>query len=175
MNIDLHPALGPLADDVHDVTIEVWRSLLGDEVPLVPRPVPVGTPLDAAGLWSASVTVSGGWTGLVTVEMAEDVARGLTRGMLGLPSETPAAEIGDGDVADAVGELANMVGGNVKSLMPGPSDLSLPSVAAGRAAFASDVTEAARVDLTWTGQPLRVSIHVPDVPPAASSPEEHLR
>ena len=33
-----------------------------------------------------------------------------------------------------VGELVNMIGGNVKSLMPGPSVLSLPVVAAGRVA-----------------------------------------
>ena len=29
---------------------------------------------------------------------------------------------------DAVGEMANVVGGNVKSLLPGPSTLALPIV-----------------------------------------------
>ena len=38
-----------------------------------------------------------------------------------------------------------MIGGNVKSLMPGPSVLSLPAVAAGRAAHPSDAAEVARV------------------------------
>ena len=41
---------------------------------------------------------------------------------------------------DAVGELANMVGGNIKALMPGSCQLSLPTVAEGR----SEALEAAR-------------------------------
>ena len=57
-------------------------------------------------------------------------ATAVTDAMLGLdPGDGPRpAE----DVADAVGELVNMIGGNVKSLMPGPSTLSLPLVRAGR-------------------------------------------
>jgi len=33
---------------------------------------------------------------------------------------------------DATGELSNMVGGNVKALLPQPSRLSLPSVVEGK-------------------------------------------
>ena len=32
------------------------------------------------------------------------------------------------EVVDALGELTNMIGGNVKSLLPAPSQLSLPMV-----------------------------------------------
>jgi len=102
--------------------------------------------------------VSGGWAGVVTVELDEGVAQQLSARMLALPEGEPVA---DGDIADAVGELVNMVGGNVKSLMPGPSVLSLPAVAAGRAAFASDVAEVCRLDLAWRGAPVRICIHVP--------------
>ncbi|WP_418060317.1 chemotaxis protein CheX [Pimelobacter simplex] len=148
----------PATDDVLAVTEDVWMALLGDEEPLAPRAVPAGTPFDAAGAWSAATTVSGGWHGVVTVELDEAVARVLTARMLDLPATETAA---DADVADAVGELVNMVGGNVKSLMPGPSVLSLPAVAAGRAAFAHDVSEACRLDLLWQGAPVRISVHVP--------------
>ena len=34
----------------------------------------------------------------------------------------------DEDVDDALGELANVVGGNVKAVLPGPSVLGLPEV-----------------------------------------------
>ena len=152
------PALTtPSYEDVRAVTDEVWASLLGDTAPLVDRLVPVGTPFDTVGAWSAAVTVSGGWQGIVTVELTSYVAGALTTTMLDLP---PDADVADGDVADAVGELVNMLGGNVKSLMPGPSVLSLPSVAAGRAAFASDAHEVARVEATWDGEPVRVSVHI---------------
>jgi chemotaxis protein CheX len=35
------------------------------------------------------------------------------------------------EVSDALGELTNMIGGNIKSLLPAPSRLSVPSVAEG--------------------------------------------
>lgn len=148
----------PSVDDVQALTEDVWLALVGEDEVLLPRLVPPGAPFDATGVWSSSVTVSGGWAGVVTVELDEDVAQQLSARMLAIPEGEPVA---DGDIADAVGELVNMVGGNVKSLMPGPSMLSLPSVAAGRAAFASDVVEVCRLDLAWRGGPVRVCIHVP--------------
>ncbi|HWJ81090.1 MAG TPA: chemotaxis protein CheX [Nocardioides sp.] len=147
----------PTHDDVRGVVDEVWETLLGDAAPLMTRLVPARAPFDSAGVWSASVSVSGGWQGIVTVELTEYVAGALAATMLALPE---GLEVVDADIADAVGELVNMVGGNVKSLMPGPSVLSLPSVAAGRAAFSSDASEVARVDVTWAEQPVRVCVHV---------------
>jgi chemotaxis protein CheX len=38
------------------------------------------------------------------------------------------AEIGSQDVFDAWGELVNMVGGNLKALLPPPTTLSLPDL-----------------------------------------------
>lgn len=149
----------PDPEDVRMVTEDVWLALLGEDEVLLPRLVPPGSPFDAAGVWSAVVTVSGGWQGVVTVELDGDVARQLTSTMLDIPGVD---DVADGDVADAVGELVNMIGGNIKSLMPGPSTLSLPSVAAGRAVFASEVIEACRLDLAWRGAPVRVCIHVPN-------------
>ena len=149
----------PTVDDLQAVTEDVWLALAGEEEVLLPRPVPAGAPFDATGVWSAAVTISGGWHGVVTVELDADIARQLGARMLDLSS---AEEAEDADVADAVGELVNMIGGNVKSLMPGPSVLSLPAVAAGRAVFPNDVTEVCRVDVAWRGGPVRICIHVPN-------------
>jgi CheY-specific phosphatase CheX len=148
----------PTTDDVQAVTEDVWMALLGEDEVLEPRLVPAGSPLDATGVWSAATTVSGAWHGVVTVELDESVALALAGRMLAIPD---GAEVVDADVADAVGELVNMIGGNIKSLMPGPSVLSLPAVAAGRAVFASDVAEVCRLDLAWHGGPVRVCVHVP--------------
>lgn len=148
----------PDIEDVRSVTEDMWMALLGEDEALVPRAVPPGSPFDAAGVWSATVSVSGGWQGVVTLELDEQVARQVTARMLAIPTPD---EVLDVDVADGVGELVNMVGGSIKSLMPGPSALSLPSVAAGRAAFASDVREVCRVDVAWRGAPVRVCVHVP--------------
>jgi chemotaxis protein CheX len=139
----------PSLSDVQMVVEEVWSTFLGYEDPLLP-----GMPgvLDAG--WSAAVTVSGAWEGVVSVELPGGMAEEVTRRMLGV-DETP-----DEDVADAVGELVNMIGGNVKSLMPGPSALSLPVVAAGRVARSSDSVEVCRLDGVWLGEPLLISVYV---------------
>lgn len=143
----------PSMSDVEMVVEEVWTSFLGSEDPLM-----IGPPAEVEVGWSAAVTVSGEWHGMISVELPTGTAEEVARRMLGMVEglePTP-----DEDVADAVGELVNMIGGGVKSLMPGPSALSLPVVAAGRVARPSDVAEVCRFDASWAGQPLVVSVHV---------------
>lgn len=135
--------------DVQMVIEEVWSSFLGTDEPLV-----VGEAVPAETGWSAAVTVTGAWEGMISVELPTTVAEEVCRRMLGVE------DTHDEDVADAVGELVNMIGGNIKSLMPGPSVLSLPVVAAGRMARPSDATEVCRVDAWWAGSPLQVCVHV---------------
>jgi chemotaxis protein CheX len=43
--------------------------------------------------------------------------------------DTQPEVVTDAEVVDALGELTNMIGGNIKSLLPAPSQLSLPMVA----------------------------------------------
>ena len=74
--------------------------------------------------------------------------------------DLPAAQLDDEQVADALGELTNMIGGNIKSLIPGPGRLSMPTVTVGasstvpmpRAALLSTVS------LACEGLPLTVSV-----------------
>ena len=58
------------------------------------------------------------------------------------------------DIEDGLGELANVVGGNVKAVLPGPSVLGLPEVGSAPAAG----SDACRVDLLWRGQSLTISV-----------------
>lgn len=139
----------PSMTDVEMVVTEVWSSFLGDQEPLL-----MGPPSELNVGWSSAVTVSGEWHGMISVELPTGTAEEITRRMLMVD------DAADEDVADAVGELVNMIGGGVKSLMPGPSALSLPVVAAGRVARPSDVVEVCRFDASWAGSPLVVSVHV---------------
>ncbi|UDY24077.1 chemotaxis protein CheX [Nocardioides sp. Kera G14] len=147
--------LAPEQTDVAAVVGQVWSSFLGEEQPLLPTPAAAGPFVEPC--WSAAVSISGGWDATVTVEVSAELAVALTRLMLGFGDDDA---LEDGDVADAVGELVNMVGGNIKSLMPGPSVLSLPAVAAGRSAHPSGAMEVSRFDGTWAALPVRVSVHV---------------
>ena len=139
-------------DAVVAVSTDVWACFLGADQELLPAFEPRGP---VAQGYVSSVTVTGAWNGHVILELTEEAALLAARAMVGTP------DVGPGEVTDAVGELVNMVGGNVKSLMPGPSALTLPVVAAGRAAHSTDVAEVARFDALWCGEPVRVSVHAP--------------
>jgi chemotaxis protein CheX len=73
---------------------------------------------------TASISLSGSWKGVVLVECAVPEALLFASRMTDVE---PLSDLTD-DVRDALGELANMVGGNLKSILPGGVELSLPSV-----------------------------------------------
>lgn len=73
----------------------------------------------------AWVDVGAPTPGRVMVEINRDTATQISRALLMLEdSET----ISDADFIDALGEIANVVGGNVKALVPEPGALTLPTV-----------------------------------------------
>lgn len=76
----------------------------------------------------ATVHIAGAWTGTVVLSLSQELAGATAAGMLMMPE----AEVSDGDRRDTASELANMVGGNLKSVLPAPSYLSLPTIVSGR-------------------------------------------
>ena len=145
----------PSSFDVLAVVDEVWTTFLGGD-PLVPvAPTPESSAIPTTSRWDAAVTVSGAWNGLVVVSVDDVVAHAVTEAMLGVVADGPA--LPHEDVVDALGELVNVIGGNIKSLMPGPSKLSLPLVAQAPIA-AGGVVETCRLDLAWGAQRLWVTV-----------------
>ncbi len=74
------------------------------------------------------VQIAGAWTGAVMVQTTSELASKVACKMLAL--EQNSANLTD--CQDSIAELTNMIGGNIKSLVPGPSVLSLPSVTTGK-------------------------------------------
>jgi len=109
-------------DDVCIIAQDVWASFLHvhidqvlvDEAALAGRSSVVG-----------AVRVTDAWFGAVVLELTP----GLARQVAGTMFATNPDMVTDAEVVDALGELTNMIGGNVKSLLPAPSQLSLPMVA----------------------------------------------
>ena len=137
-------ALAPA--ELKSIVDEVWSSLL--------NPVPVDADhLDVAGdLVAGYVDISGGWAGRVSVETTDGGAVALASQMLMLPQD----ELTEADLVDAVGELANIVGGSVKSCVEGHSTLSLPAV--GRVDEAQGIELTMQVVSQWCEHPLRVRV-----------------
>jgi chemotaxis protein CheX len=137
-------------EDLLSITEQVWLSFLDPEgtSPLLPDSG------DAAIDICAAVSVTGAWQGHVVVECSATAAQRAAAALLGIE----AAEVSDDDVADALGELANIIGGNVKVLLPEPCALSLPYVAAADGARWPSVAEVCRLDGSWQDEPVTVSV-----------------
>ncbi|WP_148615840.1 chemotaxis protein CheX [Nocardioides rubriscoriae] len=148
----------PSSFDVQAVVDEVWTTFLGGEplVPVAPDFDPAGT--FPGSRWDAAVTVSGAWHGLIVVSVNDAVAHAVTQAMLGLDDGDTAAHE---DVVDALGELVNVIGGNIKSLMDGPSKLSLPLVAQAPIQ-AGGIVETCRLDLAWGSHRVWVTVGTRD-------------
>ncbi len=97
----------------------VWATLLDEELA-----AGAAAPIDDA-VFSA-ISIGGPWTATLEVRVSYALARRFAADLLGLSD----AELAGEDVDDALGELANVVGGNVKGLLDdgGASTLSLPIV-----------------------------------------------
>jgi chemotaxis protein CheX len=110
-------------EEVSQIVGDVFRTMLNVEVtpehqPWTPR----------SGDITAAIFFAGSWMGAALVECTEEQARIWTRRLLSIAEP---AEIND-DVRDAMGEIVNMIGGNLKSVLPGGVGLSMPSVVEGK-------------------------------------------
>jgi chemotaxis protein CheX len=74
-----------------------------------------------------TVHISGAWDGSVVVECTDELTRLVAAAMFG----SDPADVQDDETIDVIGELANMIGGNIKALIEGESVLSLPTVVRG--------------------------------------------
>ena len=110
-------------EQVVGIAQEVWESFLGLEL------LPAGTgDLEAEGTTtSAVVQITGAWEGSVLLTCPSTLARAAAGAMF----DSDEDDLSEEEVADALGELVNMVGGNIKSLLPSPSQLSIPTVTVG--------------------------------------------
>ena len=147
---DAPPTIAELIDEatVLEITEQAWLALVGEDELLVPLPAPL--PVDTLSSW---VEIVGPWTGSVVLTCGRDTAVELTAALL---RDHAPDVLEDEDVDDALGELANVVGGNVKAVLPGPSVLGLPEV--GATPPAGSEADTCRVAVLWRGQPLTVSV-----------------
>jgi len=78
-----------------------------------------------AGHLSGSVSLAGAWTGRVEVRMACRLAYEATAAMM----MQPVATVAEADALDATREIANMIAGSIKSMLPRPCSMTVPESA----------------------------------------------
>ena len=147
---------------VQSIADEVWPTLVGDGEAFVPVPAP--PPAERVSAW---VDIIGPWTGSVVVTCAPATAQALTESVLML---RPPTTVDDEDVADALGELANVLGGNIKSVLPGESRLGLPQI--GSAPARGGLDDVCALNGQWRGQFMTITVQGATPAPHAERIEE---
>ena len=135
----------PFDEEIQQLTVSVWDSILHLPIELETGALPEGE-----RTMSACVQITGAWRGAVALSCGADMAAEAAAVMFAITSGAPEKN----DMQDAMGELVNMIGGNVKALLPETCQLSLPSVVEG-----SDYSMRVPGSRLVTRVPLRCGAH----------------
>jgi chemotaxis protein CheX len=158
--------------EVVELVESVWSTVLGWEA--FPACAPIANDGDEA--LTGCVAITGAWTGNVLLHCEAAHARAAAAQMFGLQDGEVPLEL----VRDALGELTNIVGGNLKALFGGRCYLGLPSVTDGSdyAIRVPNSRTAIRVPFTSNGQALAVevaeSVEQPTHSPEANGPRVEM-
>ena len=140
-------------NDLAEMVEQVWVSYLDPEgvSPLVPT-YDENQPSEV----HSSVSITGSWTGVIVYASSTTAARRAAAAFLAMGED----EVGTEDLSDVLGELANIVGGNVKAMLPPGTLLSLPQVVLAPES-ASKYPSAERITGLygmWNQEPVSISI-----------------
>jgi len=105
-----------------EIVANIWDSML--RLPVEPA----HEPLSASGeKVSACIHIAGAWQGTIMLHLDVEFGARVAGALFAIE---PANAL-PADIRDALGELTNMIGGNIKGLLPGDNHLSLPTVVDG--------------------------------------------
>jgi chemotaxis protein CheX len=115
---------GAAPEVVADLVSMAWRTFVGDDLGQIDEPV------STEHVMCASISIHGPWSATLLLFTHHDVAFASTAAVLGMTL----AEVTEPDVLDIMGELANIIGGNLKGAVSDDNaawKLSLPVVSDG--------------------------------------------
>ena len=118
-------------EDLMALVDQTWQTLFGD-------PIGESGP-EGIETWDirSQIAIRGAWNGLVTILFPASAAEQIACRML----EAKPGELASEEILDAAGEMANILAGNLKSMLPQPSSLGLPMVRAKEAGGNPDFSD----------------------------------
>lgn len=142
-----------LEQEISEITETTWQAMLGLDI----HPHSGEAVLQPTqGFLTGRVEISGAWNGVVLLHGSSQLAESAASMIFanGAPGVT------EQDKLDAMYELTNIIGGNIKSLLPESSHLSLPSVefTAPDRLTVSGATHMSELVFDCQGQPLFVNV-----------------
>jgi chemotaxis protein CheX len=139
----------PGEQDIRQFTETIWDAVL--HLPIAPSG-PVD--LSQGDTFAVTVRISGAWRGEVLFGCRHSFAERAASIMFALGK----SQLDEFDIKDAVTELANMIGGQWKSLVPGPSSLLIPCIDNHQRFTETHGKEQARINFDCEGEPLLITI-----------------
>lgn len=142
----------PDETQIRSIVRSVWSTLLGLEIQDVEgadQPSPSAT-------MTAAIHINGDFHGGIRFECSRAIVRRAASIMFDLPAE----QLADDDDRDVIGELANVVAGNIKALIPGSNSISLPTIVEGSDYHVStlDIRSSADFSFTLDGESMTVTV-----------------
>jgi chemotaxis protein CheX len=140
-------------NDLAEMVEQVWESYLDPEGV---SPLMQTYDESQASEVHSSVSITGSWTGHIVYASSMPAARRAAGAFLAMEPE----EVSEEDLSDALGELANIIGGNVKAMLPPGALLSLPQVVLAPEATARypNAHRITGVYGIWDGEPVSISM-----------------
>ncbi len=140
-------------NDLAEMVEQVWMSYLDPEgiSPLIPT-YDENQPTEVY----SSVSITGSWSGHVVYASSTIAARRAAGAFLAMELD----EVSEEDLSDVLGELVNIVGGNVKAMLPPGCFLSLPQVVLAPEATTKypNAERISGVYGLWEGEPVNISM-----------------
>lgn len=142
----------PDQDQVRSVVHDVWSTQLGLEI----RNIEEVFGRASLQTLTAAVHISGSFHGGIRIECSRALVRRAATIMFDQPEDAISLE----DERDVIGELTNVVAGNIKALIPGHNSISLPTIIDGSDYKVStvDVKTSEDIHFTLDGEPLVVTV-----------------
>ncbi len=140
-------------NDLAEMVEQVWEAYLDPEgVSPLMQTYDENQPSEV----HSSVSITGSWSGHIVYSSSRAAAQRAAAAFLAMELE----EVSEEDISDTLGELANIVGGNVKAMLPPGAQLSLPQVvlAPESSARYPNTERISGVYGLWEGEPVSISM-----------------
>ena len=141
----------PDQQQVRTVVRNVWSTQLGLEITDIEE-----LPGPSRETLTASIQISGDFHGAVRIECSRVVVRRAAAIMFSMPED----DVTSDDERDVIGELTNVVAGNIKATIAGRSSISLPTIVDGTDYQVStvDVRSCDEFFFTLDGEPIILTL-----------------
>jgi chemotaxis protein CheX len=111
-----------LEQEIYEITETTWQALLGLNIQANNSATTIGG--SSEEYLTGMVEISGAWNGVVALHGSGQLAHFAASVIFG----NGHFEMTGQDRKDAMYELTNVIAGNIKALLPGPSRVSLPII-----------------------------------------------